>query len=991
MENYRIHLTETLEDGSKIRRTYQLSSLSLKDCVSNENLQHAEASASITIPYDAELFSLLSRTKELDAEIIDGNDTLLFTGTIATEISWTDNGGKDEIDKFSLTVKDFSSKFNRKSESEILLENTTLESTVAHFAQICGVTVGEPLPEIPIQVICIDKGKNLLSCLEAILYQYGFSFYFLPDGKMAFFDYRTIPENPPLLPPEKIRTGFSGSKTNKNYTGVSVSFNTLTAKRNELVYFQGNGYDSNDDPAPFYVQPGVYFPYESSPVLEETDGIVYQSFAQSYAEAKKKYNGEYDYQRNKTATLLYSKNHYVEREWDGTITIDRTAFESKQAAVRLRNTGTADAKVYKLGIRADAVYRDASSTVTVGDENGTLFSTDFEFVYEMSTAESIAKALLAYFSKGNLSFRFMSEENIAPGSFRRINTGATGLECTVYIRSRTLEADKLQYSYEAHSVSEAVFSTHKSSVSFSQTGAEALAAVSSLKESLLEGKGSYIPDKVKDVKAVAFRDEISITCAAPSTGLRNTISRYVIELSRDGGKTWHSFTAVKMPAEYSFIRNKTAPAQGDGYPEASDLLNYRIRIKAENVYGNLSEDWSEPAVPDTTTYGTWLLSVPQIVPAVSHRSVLLRFSQPELSSGRERYGTIRHRVEIRQIDKDADGVFYKPNETDDPNADESFYKAQGNGSQGGYIEVAGDYSQTLPLKGQNQEPPAPTYTTYQYRVTAVNEKGTSGSATITVVARPTSVVDVVRGWEYNEQGEKVKVPGALGAENIYAEELSAISVNLGKIKAGTLQSDITPGEENPNVLLDLDNQEFRVGNEPSLEAGNDPNAEYLHWIKGKGLFLKMKNFVLDSLGSLVKGAMTVMSVVDATRRTILSNIGMQIQVWKNELWHTVAEVISDQFGNMIITNDPDSKPELVLNPENYGISTNGCLVYHLDGNTLDSKGSNGAELEFSGEFEPEGGVLKDRQFFTGNIQKRIVETEEFPVLSPPSNVSIGFE
>lgn len=996
MENYRIYLDETNPDGTRTRYTRQLSSLSLKDCVSNENLQHAESSASVTIPYDAELFSLLARSKELDAQIVGSDGEPLFTGTVTVDISWTDNGKNDEIDKFSLTVKDYSSKFSRKTESEILLENTNLAAVAAHFAEVCGVTIAQTLPETPIQVICIEKGKQVLASLEAILYQYGFSFYFSPEGTMQFFDWRDVPENPPELPPEKIRTGFSGSKTIKNYTGVSVSFNTLTTKRNELVYFQGNGYDSNDDPAPFYVQPGVYFPYESSPVLEETDGIVHQSFAQSYAEAKKKYNGEYDYQRNKTATLLYSKNHYVEREWDGTITIDRTDFESKQAAVRLRNTGTADAKVYKLGIRADAVYRDAASTVTAGDQDGNVFTTDFEFVYEMATAESIAKALLAYFAKGNLSFRFQSEEKIEPGSFRRIDTGATGLSCTVFIRSRTLEGKDEQYSYEAQSVSDFVIQTEKSSVNYSQTGAAAIAAVANLKKSLNEGNGNYVPDKITGVKAVAERDGIIITCSKPPKGLKNTITKYIIELSRDEGSSYTSFTALAMPFEYAFIRARTAAnAAFDGYPESSDLLKYRIRIKAENVYGNQSEDWSEPVIPDTAEYGTWLLSAPVISPSVSHRSVLLRFSQPPLSSGKERYGTIRHRVEIRQIDLDAAGDFFKPNETDDPNEAETNYKAKAAGAENsfvrGYIEVAGDYSQTLPLKGQNEEPPAPTFTTYQYRVTALNEKGTSESVTVNVVARPTSVVDVVRGWEYNEQGEKVKVPGALGAENIYAEELSAISVNLGKIKAGTLQSDITPGEEKPNVLLDLDNQEFRVGNEPSLEADNDPNAEYLHWVKGKGLFLKMKNFVLDSLGALVKGVMTVMSTIDSFRRAVISNIGLQIQFLKDEIWKTVAEVICDQFGNMLITNDAEHEPRMVLNPGRYGIEADSYLVYHLDGDTLDSKGGNAAELEFDGRFKTEDAAIDGTEFFDGNIQRKIVETKEFPVLSPPANLTIGFD
>ncbi len=987
MENYRIYLDETNTDGTRTRYTRQLSSLSLKDCVSNENLQHAESSASVTIPYDAELFSLLARSKELDAQIVGSDDAPLFTGTVTVDISWTDNGRNDEIDKFSLTVKDYSSKFSRKTESEILLENTNLAAVAAHFAEVCGVTIAQTLPETPIQVICIEKGKQILAALEAILYQYGFSFYFSPEGIMQFFDWRDVPENPPELPPEKIRTGFSGSKTTKNYTGVSVSFNTLTTKRNELVYFQGNGYDSNDDPAPFYVQPGVYFPYESSPVLEETDGIVHQSFAQSYAEAKKKYNGEYDYQRNKTATLLYSKNHYVEREWDGTITIDRTDFESKQAAVRLRNTGTADAKVYKLGIRADAVYRDAASTVTAGDQGGNVFTTDFEFVYEMATAESIAKALLAYFAKGNLSFRFQSEEKIEPGSFRRIDTGATGLSCTVFIRSRTLEGKDGQYSYEAQSVSDFVIQTEKSSVNYSQTGAAAIAAVANLKKSLNEGNGNYVPDKITGVKAVAERDGIIITCSKPPKGLKNTITKYIVEISRDEGSSYSSFTALAMPFEYAFIRARTAAnAAFDGYPESSDLLKYRIRIKAENVYGNQSEDWSEPVIPDTAEYGTWLLSAPVISPSVSHRSVLLRFSQPVLSSGKERYGTIRHRVEIRQIDLDAAGDFFKPNETDDPNEAETNYKAKATGAENsfvrGYIEVAGDYSQTLPLKGQNEKPPAPTFTTYQYRITALNEKGTSESVTVNVVARPTSVVDVVRGWEYNEQGEKVKVPGALGAENIYAESLSAISVNLGKIKAGTLQSDITLGEEKPNVLLDLDNQEFRVGNEPSLEASNDPDAEYLHWIKGKGLFLKMKNFVLDSLGSLVKGAMTVMSTVDELRRTIISNLGMQIQFFKEGVWKTVAEVIVDAGGNMVITNAPEGvKPLLTIMPESTDPEKpNG--VYHLDGTKTDNKGGNFAELDITGSFDSVNPAIDNTLYLNGKIIKDYFKSKasSLPVL-----------
>ena len=82
---------------------------------------------------------------------------------------------------------------------------------------------------------------------------------------------------------------------------------------------------------------------------------------------------------------------------------------------------------------------------------------------------------------------------------------------------------------------------------------------------------------------------------------------------------------------------------------------------------------------------------------------------------------------------------------------------------------------------------------------------------------------------------------------------------------------------------------------------------------------------------------------------------------------------------------------MVLNPERYGIEADSYLVYHLDGDTLDNKGGNAAELEFDGSFKAGGAAIDGTEFFSGNIQKRIVETEEFPVLSPPANISIGFE
>ena len=79
------------------------------------------------------------------------------------------------------------------------------------------------------------------------------------------------------------------------------------------------------------------------------------------------------------------------------------------------------------------------------------------------------------------------------------------------------------------------FSSAKSKVSFSQIGVAAIAAVDSLKQSLNEGKGDYVPDKISNVKAVAERNGLVISCAKIPQGLRNTVTKYIVEISRDEG------------------------------------------------------------------------------------------------------------------------------------------------------------------------------------------------------------------------------------------------------------------------------------------------------------------------------------------------------------------------------------------------------------------------------------------------------------------------
>lgn len=348
-----------------------------------------------------------------------------------------------------------------------------------------------------------------------------------------------------------------------------------------------------------------------------------------------------------------------------------------------------------------------------------------------------------------------------------------------------------------------------------------------------------VPDKPSRIEAVAEEKGIAVKAQINTLGLKNTIQTYIWSLNK--GSEWQEIESQSSSDLIPFSKNE--------YPEYSDLQNWKIRLRLKNVYGKFS-DYSDEVSINTDTYGTWKLLPPKVTVSVSNRAINLKMEQPQRSDNRPVYGTLTHRIEVKNPKIDTE--FFKPAESLDPYAAELNYKE---GS--GYVTSVLSYTQIMPLEGQNDDPPGPTYTLYQFRITAANEATTSEPTIQNATANPTSVYDMVKGWYKNEQGEKVKIPGALGAESIYTESLAAISANMGDITAGKISSVPEAGQTKPNVLLDLDNEEFRIGNKPSLEDSGSDEAEYIHYRKGQGLIMKIKNFVVTALASIVSGIFRV--------------------------------------------------------------------------------------------------------------------------------------
>ena len=86
----------------------------------------------------------------------------------------------------------------------------------------------------------------------------------------------------------------------------------------------------------------------------------------------------------------------------------------------------------------------------------------------------------------------------------------------------------------------------------------------------------------------------------------------------------------------------------DGYPEASDLSGWSVRVMAVDIYNNDADNYSSVAGIITTTYGTWESYTPVITPIVSHRNITLNITAPAQAQNRTRYGNIRYKISIQK-------------------------------------------------------------------------------------------------------------------------------------------------------------------------------------------------------------------------------------------------------------------------------------------------------------------------------------------------------
>ena len=226
----------------------------------------------------------------------------------------------------------------------------------------------------------------------------------------------------------------------------------------------------------------------------------------------------------------------------------------------------------------------------------------------------------------------------------------------------------------------------------------------------------------------------------------------------------------------------------DEFPEKEDIARITLQVRIE---GDADTATSEPAETDVSGYLTWIPQVPKAYPSASGRSANVSWDTQDGV-----YGFTGCEIQIAKGYRVSDGKmspvtdaeeleWYAPALGLNPYESLENYKR---GEPGGRLEVGGNsLSLTLPLFGQDADGASDTPYALRLRGKTSAGKVSGWTEALFVVCKAVSAHDVVRAWDIDDKGERVKVDGALGAAQIFVEELSAIAANLGYITDGALR------------------------------------------------------------------------------------------------------------------------------------------------------------------------------------------------------------
>src|SRR5574344_538382 len=482
------------------------------------------------------------------------------------------------------------------------------------------------------------------------------------------------------------------------------------------------------------------------------------------------------------------------------------------------------------------------------------------------------------------------------------------------------------------------------------------------------------PDTVADCAAVARENYIELSCNKVAQELNNTLKWYRWEIKKSIAGDWSGASIVYSTtnsAQYNFDRNI------DGYPEASDLAGWSVRVMAVDIYGNDADNYSNVTGIVTTTYGTWEGYAPILSPIISHRNIIINITAPAQAQNRTRYGNKRYRISIQKpIEGYDDTIWYKPASGENPYTDEDNWKAIDQTTN--YSEVVNTWQQVVPFTGQDAGNPIDR--AYIYRVTRINEKGSGTPATVTTIAMANNVRDIVaNAITTNKLADGAVVADKIAASTITADKmyvpmLSAISVNLGTITGGMLKSTNNDYNLWAWSTMEVEGTTYyegtmRVGGENQYLRVTPVIDDITGLIVDYDIVFKVGTFTAEADLTSFDGAFYVTDNNNPTFRTRIEENGIFMQKKTGTVWSDVGLVKIDKFNNMIITNDAENLPDI-------GVIDSTAIIYHFNSGVLDTAGTNLGNITTDGTIKNLPSIVENTNYFEGELSRTLTQTKQ---------------
>ncbi len=397
-------------------------------------------------------------------------------------------------------------------------------------------------------------------------------------------------------------------KLTRNVDGYRVSFTDCRYWKEDTQVFMRDGSDYSDAPADVQI--------EETKIDSFTADSSKGNFSQVYKYMRRKLNA--DILRTHSFSLEVGKEGYFFPLYSK-IKVQHPALYTGLGSSSIKSLIIKDGKIIALELYSPAQYsKDARYGAVIHCVNKD-YSRILNVEYTADSEEPEVLKLVSPIStdaqtvpsaENILSFGTLAED----GSFKTITTEITVTE--IKQTSKGYQLSGVDYSdslFDYGTIPQYETNLTKPRGSLGKvplTNDDLLNKVEEIKaevESLVSVdvvNSTQKPSNIDSCSGIAEKDGINLFATAGGNTIFDNVKNFIYEISRDSGNTWEPVNG----SYYAFNRSSTK----DGYPEKSAFVNYKIRSKAVNSYGNESESWTEGTVSPSGNYGTWILSAPTV-------------------------------------------------------------------------------------------------------------------------------------------------------------------------------------------------------------------------------------------------------------------------------------------------------------------------------------------------------------------------------------------